>query len=126
MNDYIVKIKTEPLDNANKFVESNLASFGITNKICVIGVYNILEKQYKFFDNEERQQYEEWLKNDYNNEKWMLDRGLNRTEKEDNQNLITDLEDIQIIDNTSEIIKEDLRLSGILWKEFHKNLAKVS
>lgn len=53
MNDYIVKIKTEPLDNTNKFVESNLASFGVTNKICVIGVYNILEKQYKFFDNED-------------------------------------------------------------------------
>jgi len=70
----------------------------------------------KFFDNEERQQYEEWLKNDYDNEKWMLDRGLNRTEKEDNQNLITDLEDIQIIDNTSEIIKEDTSIENVKFK----------
>ena len=61
----------------------------------------------KYFSLEEKEKYQEWLKNDYENEKWMLDRGLK------NDNLI------QL--DEPENIEKNYKLSNGNYFHFHTN-----
>lgn len=45
----------------------------------------------RYFNEEEKVQYQEWLKNNYENEKWMLDRGL----KTDNSTKLDEFQNIE-------------------------------
>ena len=57
-------------------------------------------KQDRYFNDEEKIQYQDWLENDYEKEKWMLDRGLKDNKIEDN---------ISHIENEN-IIKTDIKV----------------
>ena len=65
----------------------------------------------RYFINNEKQEYQEWLENEYENQKWMFDRVF----KEDNSEIIE--EDDDIIQN----IEKNYRLSNGNYFHFHTN-----
>lgn len=61
----------------------------------------------RYFNTEEKEKYQEWLKNDYENEKWMLDRGL----KTDNSTQLYEIQNIE----------KNYKLSNGNYFHFHTN-----
>ena len=51
MTDYIIKVKTIPIENIDKLAEEKFAANSLTSKICVIGIYNKKLKEYVFIEN---------------------------------------------------------------------------